>query len=289
MQSNRPIVQPPNRQISWLWTDRGFSPCDSVPLTDRGFRYGMSVFESFPVRKKTPFFLRQHLQRLEKSCAQVGFKTGLPTSGEIEKLARTVPFDGFARIYVTAGDADVYRAAGHCRVYFFIEPRTPGDAADCKLALHPEPHTPIFGGLKTANYWPNIAALQTARGQNCDEALLFDIRCELVSACMANVFAVRDGKIKTPALSGGARDGVIREWVMHRRDVGESSLTGDDLKNADEIFLTSSWLGIMPAASLDGRKLASRPVADALRVEYEQEVSACHSVQGEESHEQNRT
>jgi branched-subunit amino acid aminotransferase/4-amino-4-deoxychorismate lyase len=258
---------PPNS--AWLWTENGFAAADTVPLTDRGLRYGMSVFESFPLRNGVPFFLCQHLERLEKSAAQVGFKTTLPSCGEIENLLREVPFDGFARIYVTAGDGDVYRAVERCRVFVFVEPREPSALVACKLVSHAQQHVPIFGGLKTANYWPNIAALQTAKNAGFDEALLFTIDGKLISACMANVFVVRDGKIKTPAPDFGARRGVVREWVAQRRSVQECALADDDLLHAEEIFLTNSWLGILPAASLDARSLPSRAVAAALRDEYE--------------------
>jgi branched-subunit amino acid aminotransferase/4-amino-4-deoxychorismate lyase len=261
---------PPN--TAWLWTENGFTAAGSVPLTDRGFRYGMSVFESFPLRKGVPFFLRQHLDRLEKSAAQVGFKTALPSRDKVEKLLREVPFGGFARIYVTAGDGDVYRAAERCRIFVFVEPREPSALVACKLARHPQPHAPAFAGLKTANYWPNIAALQTAKSAGFDEALLFNADRKLISACMANVFVVRDGKINTPALDCGARRGVVREWVAQRRSVQECTLADDDLLHAEEIFLTNSWLGILPAASLDARSLPSRAVAAALRDEYETSI-----------------
>ena len=264
----------------WLWTPEGFSPCDSAPLTDRGFRYGMSVFESFPVRKKSPLFLQQHLQRLESAAATAAFPTVLPSSEEIKKLLRDENRDGFARIYVTAGDGDVSLPAGRCRVFVFVEPRAPNAASvyerGYRLTRHPNPHAPLFGGLKTANYWANIAALQAARKQNFDEALLFSSD-SLLSACMANVFVVRDGKITTPALAGGTRDGVVRAWVAQRRSAEECNICDEDLKNADEIFLTSSWLGVMPVASLDTRALPSRTTASALRGEYENETGGAFS------------
>jgi branched-subunit amino acid aminotransferase/4-amino-4-deoxychorismate lyase len=258
---------PPN--TAWLWTENGFAAADTVPLSDRGFRYGMSVFESFPLRNGVPFFLPQHLERLKKSAAQVGFKTALPARGEIEKLLREMPFNGFVRIYVTAGDGDVYRAAERCHVFVFVDPREPSALVACKLTRYAQPHFPVFSGLKTANYWPNIAALQSAKSAGFDEALLFNVGSKLISACMANVFVVRDGKIQTPAPDSGARRGVVREWVAQRRSVQECALTNDDLLHAEEIFLTNSWLGILPAASLDARSLPSRAVAAALRDEYE--------------------
>lgn len=276
MQSNRKIAKSQNRKISWRWTPRGFVPCDSVPVADRGFRYGMSVFESLPIRKKIPIFLRQHLERLRRSIAQAGFKTNLPTHAEIENILRETAFDGFARIYVTAGDGPVTGAFENGRVFVFVESRKPSPSRvyhrGYDLGIAPEPHRPLLGGLKTGNRWANLDAFRRGVARQKNETLLFNSRGELISACMANVFVVHNGKIKTPSPDCGARDGVVREWVERRRAVEQCRLFADDLQNADEIFLTSSWLGIMPAASLDARRLPSRAVAETLRVEYENET-----------------
>ncbi|HWB59812.1 MAG TPA: aminotransferase class IV [Chthoniobacteraceae bacterium] len=263
-----------NNPTAWIWSGDEFAPCDSIPLTDRGFRYGMSVFESLPVRKNTPLFLPAHYERLRHACAQTGFVKVLPSLEDFDVLLRGISFDAFARIYVTAGDGSVSAQDAEGRVLVYAEPRTArekyGDDA-YKLVLHPAPVIPLLGGLKTANYWANLIALQKGRQRGCDESLLFNTNGDLVSACMANVFVVQEGRIKTPATDTGARAGVVREWVMRKRPVAQGRITPADLENAGEIFLTSSWLGVMPAASLEGRELPSREIADLLHIEYERD------------------
>jgi len=135
------------------------------------------------------------------------------------------------------------------------------------VGLHPEPFLPLLGGLKTANYWANLAALQGAHAAGCDEALLFNPGGELVSACMANVFVEREGQLMTPPTASGARAGVVREWVMGRRTVVERTLTRADLAGSTGCFLTSSWAGVKPVAMLDG-KLLDTTLAEALRTEF---------------------
>jgi 4-amino-4-deoxychorismate lyase len=92
---------------------------------------------------------------------------------------------------------------------------------------------------------------------------------ELVSACCANVFVVHDDRIATPPRSSGARAGVIREWVIARRKVEERRLRREDVVNADEIFLTNSWLGVMPVATVEGRPLGHRSIGPKLAAELE--------------------
>jgi branched-subunit amino acid aminotransferase/4-amino-4-deoxychorismate lyase len=211
---------------------------------------------------------------LRHACERFGFPVDEIVLADAEKILRENG-DGFARIYVTAGDGAVTDAVAQPRVFVFIEPREPvtGEvyARGYALAISHEPYRALFGGLKTANYWTNAHALGVARAHNRDEALLFNEPGELVSACMANVFIARAGKIATPPLECGARDGVVRAWVSARREVKQRHLTRADLAGADEIFLTNSWLGVMPVASLDDRRLRSTSIAAGLRADYERE------------------
>jgi len=70
---------------AWIWKDGAFAACDSVPLSDRGFRYGMSVFESLPVRNGKPFFLPQHYERLQFACKKADFGAQLPPLEENDR------------------------------------------------------------------------------------------------------------------------------------------------------------------------------------------------------------
>ena len=70
--------------------------------------------------------------------------------------------------------------------------------------------------------------------------------------------------ILTPSRGCGCRLGVVREWVIKRRKVEERRIRREDVVNADEIFLTNSWLGVMPIATLEGRPLGPRSIGPKL-------------------------
>ena len=127
--------------------------------------------------------------------------------------------------------------------------------------------------MKTANYWFNADALARARRREFDEALLFNDRAELVSACCANVFLLHGDRLSTPARATGARAGVVREWVMARRAVEERRLRREDVTTAEEIFVTNSWCGVQPVATLEGRPLARRIVGPTLAAEFAAETT----------------
>lgn len=255
---------------AWQWNGSAFDPCAAVPLTDRGFRYGMAVFESLRVTHGIAEFFEPHRARLVQACAEREFsidEAALAASAPLLAMQQT---SGFARIYVTAGDGAPTAAIAQTRLFITLEDRTPPDADEAwEITLHMESYHAPFGGLKTANYWFNCDARARARRRGFDETLLFNDRAELVSASMANVFVLRDDRLATPPRSAGARPGVIREWVMQRRKVEERRLRREDVLQADEIFLTNSWIGIQPVATLEGRPLGPRRLAPKLAAELE--------------------
>ena len=129
--------------------------------------------------------------------------------------------------------------------------------------------TRCSAALRPATTGPISTRVQHAKGRGCDEALLFNEHGELVSAALANVFLVQDGIIRTPSLACGARDGVIRSWVLSQTPVRERSLFFRDVQNADEIFLTNSWIGIASATHLEDQSLRSVEIGTRLPRAYE--------------------
>lgn len=221
----------------------------------------MSLFESLRLKNGIAEYLDEHLHRLRKACADRHFTCPPEALIAAGVLLESSGKEGFARIYVTAGDGTVAAPADQCRVLVFIESREQPQGLGYRVALQEEACYPLFGGLKTGNYWMNVDRLQQAQREGYQEALLFNEHAELISGCMANVFVVHGTRIRTPSLECGARDGVIREKVMGKVTVQLCSLFVHDVLGADEIFLTNSWIGVMPVTSVDGRLLPSQQIA----------------------------
>jgi branched-chain amino acid aminotransferase len=79
-----------------------------------------------------------------------------------------------------------------------------------------------------------------------------------------NVFVVRGGRLATPSLATGCLAGITRELVLELVDAEESSsLTLDDLRVADEVFLTSSTRDVHPVEAVDGAPIRTGPVTAA--------------------------
>jgi len=147
-------MNPPGVLRAWLWTGTEFEPAEAIPVGDRGFRYGMSVFESFPLHSGFAPFLEAHLARLRHACDVTGFSVPVEALDACEPILRQGP-DGFARIYITAGDGPVTAPYDRPRVLILVEPRQRPTAKTYHrgydLALHAGNHVPLFPGLKTGN------------------------------------------------------------------------------------------------------------------------------------------
>ena len=254
---------------TWLWTGSEYSPTPSVPISDRGFRYGMSLFETVRVWNGRIEFWEQHRQRLFASCVERDFPIAEKTLWRAADVLETAGINGIARIYVTAGDGAPSAAVTEPRVFILLERREPEKEESWEIGFHDDTYRAPFGGLKTANYWFNADALARAKARRLDEALLFNEFAELVSACCANVFIVLGDRILTPPRGSGCRLGIVRDWVIKRRKVEEVRIRREQVLSADEIFLTNSWLGVMPVATLEGRPLGPRSIGTKLVGEME--------------------
>jgi branched-subunit amino acid aminotransferase/4-amino-4-deoxychorismate lyase len=116
-------------------------------------------------------------------------------------------------------------------------------------------------GVKSLNYLDRVLAWEEAQRRDFDEAVMLNERGEIVSGTLANIFWTRNGTILTPALSTGALAGTTRESVIQIAaksfiPLVEGVYEMSDLVDAEEIFLTSSSLGVAPVTTFDFRRYA---------------------------------
>jgi branched-subunit amino acid aminotransferase/4-amino-4-deoxychorismate lyase len=111
-----------------------------------------------------------------------------------------------------------------------------------------------------------LIAKDEAKSRGFDEAIQLNERGEIASACMANLFWLKRGKLLTPSLKTGCLAGTTREFVLESLDCEEIEAGIDELRNADQIFLTSAGLGVAPVAEFDGqnRDVREHPIINLI-------------------------
>jgi branched-chain amino acid aminotransferase len=248
-----------------------------VPVTDRGFLYGDSVYEVMRTAGGKPVGLDAHLDRLEHSAAALALR--LPERSHIadaiaETLAAAANPESYVRVIVTRGSGKIgldTALADRPRLVIMVRPLERPPAATYRdgvrlqlVHLDPAARRAVAPGIKTGNYLTNIMAMHEARSAGADDALIVDVDGRVSEGSSFNVFVVRGERVITPARHVGLLAGITRERVIELArasgiDVIEGVLIPDDVREADEMFITSTIRGVVPVASVDGVALA-RPV-----------------------------
>ncbi len=247
-----------------------FVPCVGVPATDRGFRYGMSIFETVAIHNSSPVFLTAHLDRLGRSAATIPLP---PPWREVATHFLTAPpiTDGVVRIYITAGDGAPTAPIATPRVIALAESTAPPDQTPviCRtITFTPQP----LPAVKTGNYWPHVAALDAARATGAAEAILTTPDGRMISSSMGNIFFQLPTGLVTPPTADGPRDGVVRDWVLTRFPATGCSVLRTDLPSIRAAFLTNSRVGIRPISRIDDHPLSPSPLVEKIATTYQREI-----------------
>lgn len=136
------------------------------------------------------------------------------------------------------------------------------DVLCCPDALSP---------YKTLSALRYVYAARYAAGQGADDALLLNPWGRVAEATASNVFWWEGEQLCTVPLSEGCVGGVMRRWVLEQAllmgfPVQEKSAALDDLRLADELWLTNAVQGIRPATLHSGQKAVERARAFTLHL-----------------------
>jgi branched-subunit amino acid aminotransferase/4-amino-4-deoxychorismate lyase len=256
----------------------------TITPTDRGLMHGLGLFETILAVDGRPVFAGHHLERFAQGCERLGWRVETTDLAAvmIELLHHNHLGSGRGRIRLaaTAGSGVIGDLTqGGDGLLWMTATAAAEPPATTSVNVSPftrNEHSPL-AGLKCASYAENHTALDHARRLGFEETLFFNNAGHLCEAATSNVFLVKDGTLRTPALDCGCLPGVIRAVVIGlaaRNGIpcGESPLTQTDLHAADGIFLTSSIRGVMGVSRLEDRELPPCGITAALRRAWEEAV-----------------
>jgi branched-chain amino acid aminotransferase len=254
------------------WLDGTLLPLADARVTvlDHGLVVGDGVFETLRVYRGVPFAWRRHLARLHASADGLGLE--LPGEPLLRAAADDVLrandlADGRLRITVTGGPAPPgsHRADVPPTVFlvaFPIDPPRP--SADVVVVPWTRNEHGATAGLKTISYAANVRALAYAEARGGNEAIFANTSGNLCEATGSNVFAVHGEQVCTPPASAGCLLGVTRALVLEccaaaGVNACERDLTVDELREADEAFLSSTTREVQAIANIDGVAYPAAP------------------------------
>jgi branched-chain amino acid aminotransferase len=262
----------------------------TLKVTDNGFVFGDSAYETLRTYGGRPFELDRHLRRLRRSIALLGFE--LQTSDDEIKaridacLSFASNDESYLRVIVSRGVGDMsyrFERIPEPTIAMYVKPLEPNNealyekgASAVIVSIRRNPVEALNPAMKASNLLNNALATREAYAKGAFEAILLNTRGEVAEGAGSNVFIVKGGRLLTPPLSCGLLAGITRELVLEIAAATgvpfeERVLSADDLKTADELFITSTLKELLPMVTLDGVQIGSGapgPVTKALLSAY---------------------
>ncbi|MEV8097881.1 branched-chain amino acid transaminase [Kitasatospora sp. NPDC085879] len=275
-------------EASTIWFDGALVPWHEarVHVLTHGLHYGTGVLEGTRVfgtaEGPAVFRLEDHLRRLVRSAHML--RMPLPygveelAKGTVELLRANGQGACYVRHFAFLGDGAMgldMRGAGTRTVIASWEwpEQAPGRPLRLKTSSwrRTDPNSVPPAAKATGPYLNSVLARREATDAGYDEALLLASDGSVSECSAENVFAVRDGVLRTPPVAAGALEGVTQDTVLAlARDLGVEvrveRLLRSDLYAADEVFVCGTAAGIVPVGSLDDRELPAAPGAVTARV-----------------------
>lgn len=248
----------------------------TVSVFDRGLSYGDGLFETIRFSYGRAPLWSRHMQRLRESCVRLQ----LPVPDEAlllqeSRLVATGLEHAVVRITLTRGVGERgYAPPDSPRttrlVVGFDAPVMTGDAYThgirvrwCQTQLARQP---LLAGMKHLNRLEQVLARAEWTDTSIAEGLLCDTEGQVISATMANLFAVIDGTLVTPVVDHSGIAGVARAEVLAVQPGAQVvNIRPGELDRASEVFLSSSVRGILPVQAVGNTVYGPGPVTRALQ------------------------
>ncbi len=248
--------------MSLAWWNGRLVPFEEVRIEpgDPGFLMGDGLFETLRVDDGLALDVDAHLDRLLSGLERVGIdlpEDRADLSRAVAVLSEAAPRP-VARMRITVTRQPT-------RLITAVPYTPPVDSVD--VIVLPEPwidsQSPL-AGLKSLSYQANRLALARAERAGAFEALLVNERGRLAEGSRSNLIVSLAGQLVTPPLADGCLPGTVRRRLLEAGLVRERSIGVDELREARELLLTNSLIGVLPVGRIDGRELASMESAGRL-------------------------
>lgn len=261
-----------NRQI-WTWFEGEWQE-GNIPIlgsADHGTWLGTMVFDGARWFDGVAPDLEKHCARMNHSAEALGMRSPMSTA-EILALAEEgcSKFSGKVPLYVRpmawsteAGDMTVDADPDSTRFALCIEEASmaPADAATTLTTtqfIRPTLASATVNAKAACLYPNNARMLREAQSKGFANALVCDALGNVAETATSNIFMVKNGEYFTPIPNGTFLNGITRQRLIRLlreegEKVWETTLTLDDFRAADEIFLSGNYNKVTPATKFEER------------------------------------
>jgi len=255
------------------YIDEQFVPITEarIPILDWGFLRSDSTYDVVHVWQGSFFRLDDHLNRFLRSMQRLHM--GLPHNLDRirEILFECVTLSGLQDAYVEmictrgvppAGSRDprdcINRFYAFAVPFVWIaHPEKQNEGLHLIISqVHRIPESSVDPTIKNYHWLDLVAGLYEAYSRGGETAILSDREGNVVEGPGFNLFVVKKGRLATPGqgvLEGITRRAVIEMGQMLNIPVETRNVSAEEVRQADEVFITSTAGGIMPVTKVDSQ------------------------------------
>lgn len=235
----------------------------SISVLDRGLLCGDGVFEVIRTYQGTPFLVGEHIERLTWSARKIKFTTSVAPEvirGAVDRVAEANGYpESLIRIVLTRGAGKPGEPSGRSTLIVLCDELKgyPAEYYDRGVAtVSVIDNASELSMVNSLNQLPNALAVFEATAKHAFEAVFVTKKGFVTQGAASHVFVVLDGILITPPLERVV-PGITREIVksLAERDgitVKDDAVIAEELGDAEEAFLTSQLMELMPVATFDG-------------------------------------
>ena len=267
-----------------IWFDGKFVKHNNakIPVTTHAIHYGTSIFEGIRAywngEKLNIFRLDEHITRFRNSGRFYDITLNF-SNKEIKDAIinlckkNKIKTSCYIRPFYFVGQYGINlhvtkKAPTHTVMFCFpfgdLFDKNGITACISKWRKFNDSSTPTQAKMG-GNYLNSILATQDAKERKFDEAILLDKDGNVSEAPGENIFIVKNKTLITPPLSSSALDGITRKSILeYSKSVGIKSkvkkISKDELKKADEVFLTGTAAEITPVIKIESKRIGNGKV-----------------------------
>jgi D-alanine transaminase len=242
-----------------------------VSPLDRAFLFGDSAYEVLPVFDGRMFRFREHFDRLARSLNEIRLPSPHTHAQWLEILEDLIERNGGGTMYVYV---QVTRGMEYGRNHAFpativpgvfamaapLPPLTDELRANGVAAITVEDFRWARCDIKSTALLANVLMKQSAADVGATEAIIVRDG-DVMEGSSTSVFVVKDGKIATPPNSNRILPGTTREVALElaggTMQVTIRRIGIDELRAADEVWISAATRDVLPVTSIDGRPVGT--------------------------------
>ena len=269
--------------MSTVYLNGDYMPMSEARISpmDRGFLFGDGIYEVVPSYDGKLVGFAPHMERMQDGLDAIEIQMRVDHQAWRNIASELIERNGGGNLgiyYHISRGADTKR---HHAYPENIAPTIYAFAFEIPPAPMPQkdkatPYTVATAedlrwkrcNIKSTALLGNVMHYQHGHTLGHNETLLYNPLGELTEAAACNLYVIKHGIVATPLLDHQKLPGITRLMLLEilRKDgsiaVQERVVTLDELKNADEVWISSSSKEIAPVIEIDGEPVGDGQVGD---------------------------